>query len=67
MLSATRGSDEQTARAFAAELLAPAAGIREMLGDLGSDDDAALDAVADRFGVSPLVVRHQYDNQIARA
>jgi hypothetical protein len=64
-LSAARAQDEQIAGAFAAELLAPAAGIRVQLEVLGKDDDAALEAIAGRFNVSPLVVRHQYDNQIA--
>jgi hypothetical protein len=64
VLSKARGYDERVAGAFAAELLAPAAGIRAMLEDLGADDDEALDAVAGQFGVSALVVRHQYDNQI---
>jgi Zn-dependent peptidase ImmA (M78 family) len=65
VLSAARAQDEQVAGAFAAELLAPAAGIRAQLEVLGKDDDAALEAIAGRFKVSPLVVRHQFDNQIA--
>jgi hypothetical protein len=66
LLSAARSHDERVARAFAAELLAPAAGIHEFLDRLGRQDDVALEAVAGHFGVSPLVVRHQYDNQLAR-
>jgi hypothetical protein len=65
VLSAARGQDEQVARAFAAELLAPADGIRTSLDVLGKHDDAALEAIAAHFKVSPLLVRHQYDNQIA--
>jgi hypothetical protein len=66
ILSAARGYDERVAGAFAAELLAPADGIRQALDALGGRlDDAALDAVARRFGVSPLVIRHQYENQLA--
>ena len=65
ILSAARSYDDRAARAFAAELLAPAAGIRHMLGLLGEPDDDALEAIADRYDVSPLVVRHQYDNQIS--
>lgn len=65
ILSAAHRDDERVARAFAAELLAPAAGIREMLSALGKQDDSALDAVARRYGVSPLVIRHQFDNQLA--
>jgi hypothetical protein len=65
VLSAARGQDEQVARAFAAELLAPADGIRASLDVLGKHDDAALEAIAALFKVSPLLVRHQYDNQTA--
>jgi hypothetical protein len=66
ILSAARGYDERVAGAFAAELLAPADGIRQALDALGGRlDDAVLDAVARRFGVSPLVIRHQYENQLA--
>jgi hypothetical protein len=65
VLSAARSHDERVARAFAAELLAPAEGIRQTLDALGKADDSALEAVAQRFRVSPLLVRHQYDNQIA--
>jgi hypothetical protein len=65
VLSAARSHDERVARAFAAELLAPAEGIRLTLESIGKTDDSALEAVAQRFRVSPLVVRHQYDNQIA--
>ncbi len=66
VLSAARGYDERVAGAFAAELLAPAEGIRQSLDAIGKHDDAALEAVARHFRVSPLLVRHQYDNQIAR-
>lgn len=66
LLSAARRDDGQVARAFAAELLAPAAGIRQFLDRLGRPDDLALESVARHFGVSPILVRHQYDNQVAR-
>lgn len=66
LLSAASSHDERVARAFAAELLAPAEGIRAALDVLGQQDDLALETVARHFGVSPLVVRHQYDNQLAR-
>jgi hypothetical protein len=65
ILSAARSHDERVARAFAAELLAPAHGIRQMLEAIGEDDDSTLETIADRYRVSPLLVRHQYDNQIA--
>jgi len=41
--------------------------IREMLTKLGGHaDTSAFDAIAAQLGVSPLVIQHQYDNQIAR-
>jgi hypothetical protein len=36
-----------------------------MLEAVGEDDDSTLETIADRYQVSPLLVRHQYDNQIA--
>jgi hypothetical protein len=51
-------------RAFAAELLAPADGIREYLGVLPATTDQAFDAVAARFDASSWLVQHQYENQI---
>jgi hypothetical protein len=65
VLSAARSEDEKIARAFAAELLAPAAGIRSILDVLGRTDDTSMEAAARRFQVSPLLIRHQYDNQLA--
>lgn len=56
----------KTSRAFAAELLAPADGISKHLSVLPEATGPALEAVAARFDVSALLVRHQYDNQIAR-
>lgn len=67
LLTPARGDREQQARAFAAELLAPAAGIELMLDAIGHDEDAAVEAVAGRYGVSPLLVRWQIDNQLASA
>lgn len=64
LLTSTATVHEQAARAFAAELLAPASGIHEMLEALGSGTDGAYDAVARRYGVLPLVVRHQAGNQL---
>lgn len=67
VLSSARGRNERAAGAFAAELLAPAEAIREGLAAIGKQSDAAIEAVARHFNVSPLLVRHQYDNQIAGA
>lgn len=63
ILSVARPQDERIARAFAAELLAPASGIASFLKESGSDDDA-MEAAASHFKVSPLVIRHQRDNQL---
>jgi len=65
VLSTAGSQDERVARAFAAELLAPAAGIRSALDDIGSDSDDALDSVAAHFDVSPLLIRHQHQNQLS--
>jgi hypothetical protein len=40
-------------------------GIRQMLEAVGEDDDSTLETIADRYQVSLVLVRHQYDNQIA--
>jgi hypothetical protein len=64
VLSRAHADGEKLARAFAAEILAPASGISGCLNVLGSADDAAIEAIAGRFRVSPLVIRHQYDNQL---
>jgi Zn-dependent peptidase ImmA (M78 family) len=56
---------QKVERAFAAELLAPAAGVSQVL---ESDPETAtvedLERVAAAFKVSPLVVRHQLQNQL---
>lgn len=51
-------------RAFAAELLAPADGIAEYLSVLPAVTDRAIDAIADRYGASPIMVQRQYENQL---
>jgi hypothetical protein len=55
-------------RAFAAELLAPADGISQLL-DLSPESASAEDVeqVADHFEVSPMVVEHQLNNQLLSA
>lgn len=54
---------ERTERAFAAELLAPASGIEEILAGDFSDD--AIQRAAEHFHVNAILVQHQVDNQIA--
>jgi hypothetical protein len=51
-------------RAFAAELLAPAAGIARYFAALPAITDSAFDAVAARFRTSTYVIRYQYENQV---
>jgi hypothetical protein len=56
---------QKVERAFAAELLAPAAGIARLLDhgpELASPED--LEQVADHFDVSSMVVQHQLQNQL---
>lgn len=61
LLTPARTDPHKAERAFAAEFLAPASGLREILLGTGDDD---LDAAAAHFNVSPLLVRHQVDNQL---
>lgn len=61
----TRGAryTDKLERAFAAEFLAPAEGLREVLqGDFSEQSQAQA---AKTFGVSEFVVGHQIDNQLA--
>lgn len=60
---APRQYTEQTERAFAAELLAPADGIADVLAGDYSDD--ALLRAAEHFDVSMTLVQRQVENQIA--
>ena len=65
LLTSTRATHESVARSFAAELLAPAAGVDAMLQALSGADDAAYNAIAALYEVSPLVVRLQVQNQLS--
>jgi hypothetical protein len=51
---------QRAARAFAAELLAPACAIAERVGGLISQDEVA--ELSEAFGVSPLLIQHQLEN-----
>lgn len=56
---------QRTERAFAAEILAPAAGVNQLLGQLGSlDDIEEVELIAAHFEVQPLVIAHQIENQV---
>jgi len=63
LLTGSRGASEATARAFAAELLAPADGVKEMLKVIGRGEQA-VQAVAAQFEVSSEVVSLQVANQL---
>lgn len=64
LLTSGTSQSQQTARAFAAELLAPAEGIRSMMGrGMGSISYSPM--IADRFGVSETVIERQIENQVS--
>ncbi len=65
LLTWAHGQTQRAERAFAAELLAPAAGLLEQLDrkpTIVSVDET--EALADHFRVSPMVVEHQLENQL---
>lgn len=66
LLSGLHTGKERVERAFAAELLAPATGIADLLSDesgLVTTED--VEEAAEHYGVSPLLVHHQINNQLA--
>lgn len=66
LLTRARSSRQQLGRAFAAEFLAPSAGLRECVHGHALDEEEVADLAA-RFGVSALVVERQIENHgIAR-
>ena len=68
LLTTTTTFEQRVERAFAAELLAPAAGIARLI-DSRSGVALAIDVerAARRFKVSPVVVGHQLENQLGVA
>lgn len=67
LLTRANSERQQRNRAFAAEFLAPASGLRERIPGRTVDGDA-MDELADEFGVSSRVIEHQIQNhRIARA
>ena len=65
LLSGLSTGAHRIERAFAAELLAPASGIANLVGierELVTTED--IEDVAAHYGVSSLLVRHQIDNQL---
>ncbi len=65
LLTTGRSASQRAGRAFAAELLAPAAGIRQLLGAHAVKAPVEdIEMVAEEFGVAGLLVTHQIDNQL---
>jgi len=65
LITSSGAATQQVGRAFAAELLAPAAGIRQLLGDqaiAAAPEDVA--SVAEHFRASEWVIVHQIQNQL---
>lgn len=65
LITSSGAATQQVGRAFAAEMLAPAAGIRQLLGDqafAAPPEDVA--DVAEHFGASEWVIAHQVENQL---
>jgi hypothetical protein len=66
LLSGLHTGRERVERAFAAELLAPAMGLADVLrDDSGLVTTEDVEDAAVHYGVSPLLVRHQIENQLA--
>lgn len=66
LLTRSHATRQKTERAFAAELLAPMSGITAVLGDISSVDDSDdLEDLAERYGVSAMVIQHQIENAAA--
>ena len=61
LISAARSERQKRKRAFATEFLAPAALLKEHLCGETLDEEE-IDEVAETFGVSSSVIRHQRDN-----
>jgi Zn-dependent peptidase ImmA (M78 family) len=67
LITSAHTDRQKTERAFAAELLAPAQGIRARTVDdsvHSGFDEFALDELANHFKVSTLLVQHQVENQV---
>lgn len=65
LITSAYGPVQKRERAFAAELLAPASGIRELLGpDAEFVRDLDVARLSDHFDVSELVVTHQVENNL---
>ncbi len=65
LLTAAHTDYQRVERAFAAEILAPAAGVEEMFGPKSYVYFDELERVANHFDVSTRVIWHQAENQLA--
>ena len=61
LLTTARSNRQQLGRAFAAEFLAPSAGLQECVHYYVLDEEEVAE-LAERFGVSPWVIEHQIEN-----
>ena len=65
LLTMAHTDQQKVERAFAAELLAPASGVENFISDdygvVYYDD---LEKIGDHFGVAPIVIQHQVENQL---
>jgi len=64
LLDPTSSDFAGTVRAFAAELLAPAEGLRQYFSRSSGASAEAFESLGNYYGVSPLLVQHQYENQV---
>ncbi len=64
LINAAHTVRQRVERAFAAELLATATGVASQLPDHALVTQEDIEQLADNFDVSPLVVRHQLENQL---
>lgn len=63
LITASHSPAQQASRAFGAELIAPAPGIESFLGGQPINDETVAE-IADHYGASELLIRHQLENQI---
>ncbi len=61
LITGANTEQQKRNRAFAAELLAPASALRTLVTTPGVTSDQ-MDEVAEEFGVSPFIIRHQLEN-----
>ena len=62
LITRAHSERQQRNRAFAAEFLAPSDGLMKMVATRPAVDASDIDEIAERFGVSSLVVKHQIEN-----